>query len=186
MNKKILVIGCGSIGERHLRCFQKTGRAEVVACDTNPTFLQKMQQEYRAPTFNNLKEALASQKFDGAVICTPAHTHIPIAQTVIQQGPALLIEKPLSVGLDGIDEFKNEIAKAKKFVGIAYVHHFVPGIQRAREFLAEGTLGEPLQVSVIAGQNFPTYRPAYREIYYNKHETGGGTIQDALTHLANV
>ena len=25
----ILIIGCGSIGERHLRCFQRTGRCEV-------------------------------------------------------------------------------------------------------------------------------------------------------------
>ena len=186
MSKKILVIGCGSIGERHLRCFQMTGRAEVVACDTNPNLLQKMQQEYRALTFNNLKEALASQKFDGAVICTPAHTHIAIARTTIQHGSAVLIEKPLSIGLDGIEELKSEGARAKKFVGVAYVHHFIPGIQRAREFLSEGTLGKPLQVSVVAGQHFPTYRPAYREIYYNKHETGGGAIQDALTHLVNA
>jgi predicted dehydrogenase len=47
-------------------------------------------------------------------------------------------------------------------------------------------LGRPLQVSVVAGQHFPTFRPAYREIYYNKHERGGGAIQDALTHLANT
>jgi predicted dehydrogenase len=186
MPKQILVIGCGSIGERHLRCFQKTGRAGVVACDTNPALLQKMQSEYRAPTFNDLKEALASQKFDGAVICTPAQTHIPIARKVIQQGAALLIEKPLSIGFDGIEKLKNKITAAKKFVGIAYVYHFMPAIERAREFLAEGTLGKPLQASVISGQNFPAFRPAYREIYYNKHETGGGAIQDALTHLVNA
>ena len=186
MPKQILIIGCGSIGERHLRCFQKTGRAEVVACDTNQTLLQKMQSEYGAPTFDHLKEALASQKIDGAVICTPAHTHIGIARTAIQQGCAVLIEKPLSVGFDGIDDLKSEAARAKKFVGVAYVHHFIPGIQRAREFLSKGTLGKPLQVNVVAGQHFPTYRPAYREIYYNKHETGGGAIQDALTHLVNA
>ena len=33
MNHEILVIGCGSIGERHLRCFQRTGRAQVSVCD---------------------------------------------------------------------------------------------------------------------------------------------------------
>ena len=186
MLKKILMIGCGSIGQRHLRCFQKTGRAEVVACDTNPTLLQKMQSEYHAPTFNNLKEALASQKFDGAVICTPAHTHIDIARAAVQHGSSVLVEKPLSVGFDGIEDLKEEAARAKKFIGVAYVHHFIPGIERAREFLSEGTLGRPLQVSVVAGQHFPTYRPTYREIYFNKHETGGGTIQDALTHLVNV
>jgi predicted dehydrogenase len=185
MNKQILIVGCGSIGERHLRCFLKTGRAEVSACDMNPALLEKMRQEYSVPAFNELKEALVSKKFDGVAICTPAHTHIGIARTMIQQGSALLIEKPLSVGFEGIDDLKNEIAKAKKFVGVAYVFHFMPCVQQAREFLLQGTLGKPLQVTVVAGQHFPTFRPAYREIYYNKHETGGGAIQDALTHVAN-
>ena len=62
---------------------------------------------------------------------------------------------------------------------------FIPGVVAMREFLHGGSLGRPLQVAVAAGQHFPTFRPAYREIYYTRHETGGGAIQDALTHLAN-
>jgi predicted dehydrogenase len=186
MKKNILVIGCGSIGERHLRCLQHTGRATVFACDTNSVLLQKMRQEYGVAAFDDLKEALASQKFDGAVVCTPAHTHISIARTLIQHGAALLIEKPLSVGWDGIAELKDEIAQVGKFVGVAYVYHLIPSVQQAREFLRQGTLGKPLQVTVVGGQHFPTFRPAYREIYYNNHATGGGAIQDALTHLVNA
>lgn len=186
MKKQILVIGCGSIGERHLRCFQKTGRAEVAACDTNPALLEKMRKEYGVATFPQLKEAFATQKFDGVSICTPAHTHIPVALTCLKSEAALLIEKPLAVKLDGIDELKQEIAKAKKFVGVAYVYHLMPCVQKAKVFLDGSSLGKILQVSVVAGQHFPTYRPAYREIYYNNHATGGGAIQDALTHLVNA
>ena len=100
MSKKILVIGCGSIGERHLRCIQKTGRVAVIACDINPALLQKMEQEYKVAVVYNLKDALGANTFDGAVICTPAHTHIGIALTSIRHGAALLIEKPLSVGFE--------------------------------------------------------------------------------------
>jgi predicted dehydrogenase len=56
----------------------------------------------------------------------------------------------------------------------------------AREFLKTGELGRVLQASVVCGQHFPTFRPAYREIYYARHEHGGGAIQDALTHIANA
>ena len=35
----LLVIGCGSIGERHLRTFLATGRCRVVACDNRPAIL---------------------------------------------------------------------------------------------------------------------------------------------------
>lgn len=70
--KSVLIIGCGSIGERHLRCFQKTGRCSVTACDANHALLTAMQQLYGAPTFASLDVALAESKFDTAVVCTPA------------------------------------------------------------------------------------------------------------------
>ena len=39
---------------------------------------------------------------------------------------------------------------------------------------------------LVSGQHFPTFRPAYREIYYARRESGGGAVQDAATHLFDV
>ena len=186
MSKQILIVGCGSIGERHLRCFRQTGRAAVAACDTNPDSLARIREKYPVETLAGLEESLASRPWDGVVVCTPAHTHVGIALSAVRNGAAVLIEKPLSTNLDGVDGLLREIASAGKFAGVAYVYHFMPAVQKAREFLRAGSLGKLLQVSVVTGQHFPTFRPAYREIYYNRHETGGGAIQDALTHLVNA
>jgi predicted dehydrogenase len=62
----------------------------------------------------------------------------------------------------------------------------MPWLAQARDYLLRGELGRPLHATMVAGQHFPTFRPAYREIYYAKHETGGGAIQDAITHLVNA
>ena len=75
----ILIIGCGSIGERHLRCFQKTGRATVTGCDANPQLLATITQNYGVPTAADWQQAVAQTRFDAAVICTPAHLHVAIA-----------------------------------------------------------------------------------------------------------
>lgn len=182
----ILIIGCGSIGERHLRCFQKTGRCKVSACDANAKLLTEVSQRYAVPAFASLQEALGSQRFDALVICTPAHTHLAIAREGAAHGAALLIEKPLSVTLDGIEETRSAIAQSGRFTAVAYVYHCFPWVAAARDFLLDGSLGAPLHASVASGQHFPTFRPAYREIYYTRHETGGGAIQDALTHLVNA
>src|SRR5882672_2920965 len=125
MSKHILVVGCGSIGERHLRCLLKTSRATPAVCETNAGLLEKIQKEYQAPGFSDLQEALASMPFAGAVICTPAQTHIPLALTALRAGAGLLIEKPVSVSLDGVDELRSEAARSKSFVAVAYVYHFV-------------------------------------------------------------
>jgi predicted dehydrogenase len=186
MTRQILVVGCGSIGERHLRCLQKTGRAQVVACESRPALLERVCQEYKVPGFANYSEALKSQSFDGVVICTPANTHIALASMALRAGAALLIEKPLSTNLDSVEEFQKEVEKSSRYAAVAYVYHSIPAFVAVRKLLDEGTLGKPLQVSVVAGQHFPTFRPAYREIYYTRHDTGGGAIQDALTHLVNT
>jgi predicted dehydrogenase len=182
----ILIIGCGSIGERHLRCFQKTGRCEVSVCDANAKLLDEVATRYGVPSFASFDESLKSQKFDALVICTPAQTHLAIARTGAAHGAALLIEKPLSVTFDGIEETRAAIAQSGRFAAVAYVYHCFPWVAEARDYLLGGTLGKPLHASVVAGQHFPTFRPAYREIYYTRHETGGGAIQDALTHLVNT
>src|SRR5690606_35574614 len=126
---------------------------------------QRMADTYAVRTFKDLATALGSQKFDAAVVCTPAQTHLPIAQACLAKGLSLLIEKPLSISLDGTAELAAEVTRNGAFAAVAYVYHFMPCVQAARDYLQSGALGRPLQVNVIAGQHFPTFRPAYRDIY---------------------
>jgi predicted dehydrogenase len=186
MKSRILILGCGSIGERHLRCFLRTGRAQLVVCETNAALLQKITQQYQVAGLPDLAAALKAERFDGVVVCTPANTHISLALQCLRHGAALLIEKPLSTGLGEVEELRQEIARRKQFVRVAYVYHVHPGLKAVREVLRKGTLGRPLQVAAVVGQHFPTFRPAYRQIYYTRHETGGGAIQDMMTHLVNA
>lgn len=182
----ILVLGCGSIGERHLRCFQKTGRATVAGCDTNPTLRERIASTYGVPVFDDYASALKAQPWDGVVICVPANLHIRCSMAALEAGAGVFIEKPLSISMDGVDTLIEAAARSGRYCAVAYVFHVMPWMQAARDFLLSGELGRPLHLALTAGQHFPTFRPAYREIYYTRHETGGGAIQDALTHLINA
>lgn len=184
--KRILIIGCGSIGERHLRCLLRTQRARAAVCEINPGLRERVTCEYSVPGFASSAGAWNGAGFDGVIICSPAHTHVGLALEVLRRNAALLIEKPLSVGFERVEELKAAAARSGTFVGVAYVYHLHPAFLAAREFLRNRPFGPVLQVNVVAGQHFPTFRPAYRDIYYNQHKTGGGAIQDALTHLANA
>lgn len=178
----VLVIGAGGIGERHVRCFQKTGRAEVFVCEPNELRRVEIADRYQTIGFASMEEALRSRKFDAAVICTPAHTHIPIAETCMNAGLHVLIEKPLAASLDGIDRFLEMEKKTQRVVRVAYVYRSIPAVQRAREIVQSGRLGTIRHVASVLGQNYPSFRPDYRHIYYAKRESGGGAVQDALTH----
>lgn len=185
----ILVIGCGSIGERHLRCFQQTGRARLTACDANPALLETMAKSYGIKTASHWEQALTQDHFDAVVICTPAHLHVPIATAALGRGCHVLIEKPLSQSLAGVAELVRARDRAGKQVAVAYVFHTYPLLNQARDFLRGGQLGPVCQVTLASGQHFPTGRPAhtvpYHQTYYRDRKTGGGAIQDALTHTVN-
>ena len=180
----LLVIGCGSIGERHLRCFQKTGRARVAACDTHPELARKIGADYAVETFSDWQAALV-RRFDGVVICTPAPFHVAMGTAALEAGSHVLIEKPLSQSLQGIDGLLAARDRVKRTAAVAYTLQSYPILAAAREFLAGQPFGPIKQALVTAGQNFPFYRPAYASTYYRDRKMGGGAIQDALTHWVN-
>jgi predicted dehydrogenase len=186
---KILIIGSGSIGERHLRCFQKTGRAIVTGCDANEQLLATIAQTYGVATATDWKLALDRDRFDAAVICTPAHLHVPMAVELLQRGLHVLIEKPLSQSMAGVTELIATHQSSGRQVAVAYTLHAYPILSAVREFLQSGALGPVLHATCTSGQNFPSGRPAhtahYSKTYYRDRKTGGGAIQDALTHMAN-
>jgi len=183
---RLLIIGVGSIGERHLRCFQSTERVDLSICELNEKLRNEVGDRYEiSKRFGNLDAAL-EDKPDAALIAAPAHLHIPLAQTCAEAGCHLLIEKPLSTSTEGIGELTQLISQKKIVASVAYVYRAHPVIQSMKRAIDTDTFGRPLQVIAVSGQHFPTHRPAYREIYYNDHAAGGGLIQDGLPHVMNA
>jgi predicted dehydrogenase len=183
---RVLVIGVGSIGERHLRCFQSTGRVDVSFVEVNPTLRATIAERYSvANAFDSLDAAMASPP-DIAVICTPAPLHIPQATHFAEAGIPILIEKPLSTTLNGVEELIALVKRRNVTASVAYVYRAHPVLASMREALHSGRFGAPVEIIAVGGQHFPTYRPAYRTIYYRDRATGGGAIQDALTHVFNA
>lgn len=184
--KRILIVGVGSIGERHLRCFQTTNQAELGICELNDALRVEITDRYKvSESFSAVEQAGASQ-WDAAVIATPAHTHIPIAMQLAEHGTHLLIEKPLSVDLQGIEQLQSLVRERNLLCAVAYVYRAHPGITAMRKKIASGHIGKPLNLIIKSGQCFPFYRPGYRDTYYADRSRGGGAIQDAATHLFNI
>lgn len=186
--KSILIIGCGSIGERHLRCFQATGRCSVTACDANPALIAAMRERYDAPGHITLEAALAAGPYDAAVVCTPAHLHLPMTIRLLDAGLHVLIEKPLAIDPALVPETRAAIERAGpgRCVAVAYVYHLMPWLAEARATMLGKCLAKFLHITCTSGQHFPTFRPAYKDIYYARHDLGGGAVQDALTHVVNA
>lgn len=186
----LLIIGTGSIGERHLRCFQQLGRCEGIGiCETREVRRDRIASRYGVPrdlVFADLDVAVESGRFDAAVIAAPAPTHVPLGQRLAGLGWHLLIEKPLSLSREGVDELERTVADRGVTVAVGYVHRAHPAVEALKGAIDSGRAGRILQVRLASGQAFATLRPAYRDVYFARPEMGGGAISDMMTHLYHV
>lgn len=183
---RILVLGVGSIGERHLRCFLRTGRAELAFAEVNEALRRQVSERYPGtvpyPTVESASE------FDPSVgiIATPAPLHVSQAIRLAEFGAHLFIEKPLSTTLEGIDQLRDVVRRKRLTAAVGYVYRTHPALEAMQREIRSCRFGRPLELVAVSGQHFPTYRPAYASTYYADRTTGGGAVQDALTHIVNA
>tara|TARA_Y100000588_G_C14218756_1_gene910056 strand:- start:1190 stop:2098 length:909 start_codon:yes stop_codon:yes gene_type:complete len=145
-----------------------------------------MEKDYGvSQVYEDLGDALSS-KPKAVVIAVPAHLHISMAIRAAETGCHLLIEKPLSTDFLGIEGLKKEVFERRLVLQVGYTFRHYPLVARVKDEIDQGRWGLPLQLTIVSGQHFPIYRPDYRDIYYARHETGGGTVQDFLTHFLDT
>ena len=183
---RVLVIGTGSIGERHVRCLLNTNRAEVSICEINKKLLGDISAKYDiSEAFDNLEAAL-EKSWDAGVIATPADLHTPIALKLAESKINVFIEKPLSTKLESVDELIETVRKNQLAAAAGYNYRAHPCISDMRDVIESGRFGRPIQVVATCGYHFPSYRPAYAKTYFADRDKGGGAIQDGLTHIINL
>jgi predicted dehydrogenase len=181
---KFLVVGCGSIGERHIRNLLSLSAGEVLVYDVDTQRLSLIADKYNVRTYSDLSQAL-NQTIDAFMICVPPSLHIPFALKGIEHNAHLFIEKPISHTLDGVDKL-NEEAKAKNLtVYVGYNMRFQPGLKLVKQLLNQGKIGKVLSADVEFGQYLPDWRSwqDYRRSYTARKELGGGIILDASHEL---
>lgn len=182
----VLVVGAGSIGERHARCFLATGRASVAICEPRADRLADLQAAYPLSAAYTAWETLPLRDYAVVVICTPAPFHEAMATRALNEGCHVLVEKPLTLDLPSAERLCAAAEAATTASGTAYVYRSMPIVSDLKARLERGEIGRVRHVLGAMGQDFPRYRPAYADVYYRDRATGGGAIQDAITHVVNL
>jgi len=180
-----LIIGVGSIGERHLRNFLRIEGVRCSIAEINADLREKIVGEYEVrKSYADYREADLSS-FDGVVICTPANLHVPMATEVVSAGTHVLTEKPLAMSFEGLDELKQLRDKKGLVVSVAFILRSDPLIAEARELIASGDLGAVRMVNFYSGSYWPLCRKDYPPQYAQSRLSGGGVIPDMLAHQIN-
>jgi predicted dehydrogenase len=179
--EKLLIIGCGSIGRRHLANFRSAGISFIAGADPQPDRLEQASAASGLEArYADYKQALADHAFDAVVIASPSSMHTEMAIDCAEAGCHIFMEKPLAHNLEEIDRLK-AVCEAKQLcLFVAYCHRFIPSVQKLKELIESERIGRIYAVNMNWGSYLPEWHPweDYRTFYMAKKAQGGGALLD--------
>ncbi|MDA9550048.1 Gfo/Idh/MocA family oxidoreductase [Oceanospirillaceae bacterium] len=188
---KVLFIGLGSIGQRHLRnlislseepleimAYRVSRTVPMLSAQMKPVGSGKaLSEKFNITEYSNLDEALECEP-DITFITNPSSLHIDCAIKAARSGSHLFIEKPLSNSSCRLDELVKEVENNNLVVTVAYQFRYHPAILKAKEWLENKSIGNIISARFTNGEYMPGWHPYenYRKTYAARNDLGGGAI----------
>jgi len=182
--KSALIIGSGSIGQRHIRNLKQIGINKIIALRSRKGHHQKLPVEFGLIEVNSWQDAYNHQP-DIAIISNPSSLHLEAATKAANQVKGIFIEKPLSHSLKGCQELIVKLQEKTIVSFVGYNMMFHPIIKNIIKLSEENDIGEIVNIQAQVGQWLPDWHPYedYKKAYYARKDLGGGV---ALTMIHEV
>lgn len=183
---KIAIVGAGLIGPRHAQSVISSPSTELVGLVDPAGSGKTTACELNTNYFPSVAALLASShRPDAAIVCTPNHTHVPVAKELLAGGVHVLLEKPVSDTLESgrslLDFARSpECATLKLLIG----HHrrFNPYVRATKAILENRALGHLIAVNGLWTLYKPDAYFAPPGDWRASQARGGGVIPINLVH----
>ena len=138
---KIVVVGPGAFGIKHLDGLKNIDSAEVVGLvGRNAAKTQAVADEYAIPNvYTSLEEALESDA-DAVILCTPTQMHAAQAIACMRAGKHVQVEIPLADSWEDAQEVLKVQEETGKVCMVGHTRRFNPSHQYVHNKITAGEL----------------------------------------------
>jgi predicted dehydrogenase len=146
----IALIGCGYWGPNYVRVFNEIEDSNLIyIADIDIAKLTKLTKNSSISVTKDYKEILEDDKVDAVVVSTPSNTHYEIAKNCLLKGKHVLVEKPMTVSSKESEELIKTAESKKKLLMVGHTFMFNPAVQKLKEYIKDGTLGDIYYISLV-------------------------------------
>ncbi len=192
---KILFIGLGSIGQRHLvnakKIFKKAKFFALRSTSSKNIIKEiklikrtSLKKYYNIVELKNYKSAL-KLKPNLTFICNPSSKHLIDAYNFAKIKSHLFIEKPLGNSVILYKKLFKEIKKNKLITMIGFQMRFHPLVNYVQKILKKKTFGRICSVHFKHLSYLPNFHPYenYKNSYAAKRKLGGGALSTQIHEI---
>lgn len=182
------VLGAGFMGKVHVEQIRRLGNVEVVAlAAVSDEEARKFGETYGIDrTTADWMSLLKDPSIQAVHVCTPNALHAPMSRAALENGKAVLCEKPLTMN----------VAEARELVDLAKttglpncVNHnlrYYPTVQQIRQMIANGDLGDILIVQGTYFQDWLLYDTDYNWRVEREHNGALRAMGDIGSHWMDM
>lgn len=194
---KVLFVGLGGIGQRHLRNLKaiKGEKVQVFAYRRkNAKFVldnrleivenSELNEHFEITCVNSLQEAF-QQGIKTVFICNPTSMHKDVLLQSLKAGCDVFIEKPIADNMDKFEEIEEILQRNGNIVFVGYQHRYHPCIIQTKALLDNNEIGSILSVRAEIGECVKTWHKYedYRKMYACRSDLGGGVLITQIHEL---
>jgi predicted dehydrogenase len=145
------IVGCGYWGYNLVRVFAEQSDAKLVRCsDLKPNVLAKITERYPwVKVSTRFQSVIEDPDIDAVCVCTPASTHYDVTMMALKNGKDVLVEKPLALSSNHVNEMIQLARKNKRILMVGHVYMFHPAVKMLRELVKSGHLGRIYYASSV-------------------------------------
>ena len=184
---KVAVIGCGTIANSaHIPSYMANDTCEIkYFCDIILERAQAAVEKYGCGTaVADYHEVLADPEIEAVSVCTPNLMHKTISIDALKAGKHVLCEKPAARIYSEALEMQEAQHETGKTLNIGVVNRFNTTVNKIKEMIDAGELGEVYHVYV----SFRSHRsiPGLGGAFTTKAIAGGGALIDWGVHFLDI
>ena len=184
---KIGIIGCGAIANSaHIPAYMANPKAEIkYFCDIIPERAEAAVKKYGCGiAITDYKQVLADPEITAVSVCTPNLMHSIIAIDALEAGKHVLCEKPAARIYEEALAMQEAQHRTGKILNIGVVNRFNTNVNKLKELIDNGDLGEVYYVYV----SFRCQRsiPGLGGAFTTKAIAGGGVLIDWGVHFLDI
>ncbi len=145
---------------------------------------------YETQAWTTLDEALADPAIDAVYVATPVFLHAPQTIQALRAGKHVLCEKPMAMSEVEARSMLQTAEESGKTLGVAYYRRMYPKVQRAKQLLAAGVIGQPVLAELTCHGWFDEKKlgenESHRGWLIDPARAGGGPLFDIASHRIDV
>ncbi len=170
--KRILIVGGGLIGARHLQTVVAHDKCELIGLVDPDPAVRTLPGVQRYADMSEVKDPV-----DAVIIATPTHLHASQGEYAASRGWHMLIEKPVAATMSEAIRLKDTAAESGVASLVGHHRRYHASVRQLKKLVADGAVGTPVTACLIWAMRKPD---GYFE--GNWRTAGGSPVMINIVH----